>query len=209
MQFEQQVQILNSGPVLDFDLTSPCTCWRKDNIAWSCASHSYVMGSVKSLTFIRLLCIKLRQLDVQVEVPFYYGLEDAYYKKDLMTRKFPRRSSCSEHTDKHLVHVGLVSSTSRNLSPLSVSCLNSQIYSTSPSHLLVPTPSGRWSLGKTNVLQAGQRLIIHFNLLSINSFRNERIFWAVICGKWITYYVKRTDYPSGFSQKIWPAKQIV
>jgi len=34
-------------------------------------------------------------------------------------------------------------------------------------------------------------------------------FWAVICGKEITYYINRTQYPLGLRQKIWPAAHFV
>ena len=35
----------------------------------------------------------------------------------------------------------------------------------------------------------------------IHELIQERRFWAVVGGKWITYYINRTDYPSGFSQQ--------
>jgi len=44
---------------------------------------------------------------------------------------------------------------------------------------------------------------------SINGMIKERRVWAVICGKWFTYYIKRINNPSGLGQKIWTAAHFV
>ena len=127
-------------PVFSLDpsvvgLVPPCTCWRKDTIAWLCPSHTCVTWSAKSLPFFFFLYIKLFELGV--EVAFNHRSAITHHKVNLL--KFPLRSSSFERTMMLLCcSCASASLTSRNPSSPSVQIL--KYIRSSEHHWLRPHP---------------------------------------------------------------------